>query len=256
MHGAGAAALAIAPETAPQIGLALATNHAVIAAAGMFPRSRWLGPNMSRLPPEVSPGILALTFDDGPDPEGTPAVLDLLERRGHRATFFCIGRRALQHRALVASIRSRGHGVENHSYTHPNTFSFHGPGGLHREIHRGQQALERACGERPRFFRAPVGIQNPFLAAAVADEALMLVSWTRRGFDTVSKDARRVAGRLIGPGLAGGDILLLHDRMPVTIDALTIVLDEMEARGLRSEALHLAVAGETRLDDTPVTASD
>jgi peptidoglycan/xylan/chitin deacetylase (PgdA/CDA1 family) len=211
----------------------------------MFPRCTWLGPNITRLPEAQARGVVALTFDDGPDPSVTPAVLDLLEQSGARATFFCVGHRAEAHPDIVAAIRDRGHGVENHTYSHPNGFAFRGPRGLRREIQRAQMAIERSGGGRPKLFRAPAGIQNPWLSLVLAGAGLSLVSWTRRGFDTVTRDGALVAARL-ARGLREGDILLLHDASsardtrgrPVVLDALPRVLDEMDRRGLRSEALH------------------
>jgi peptidoglycan/xylan/chitin deacetylase (PgdA/CDA1 family) len=220
----------------------------VIGSAGLFPRSGWLGPNVTRLPQEAARrGVLALTFDDGPDPVVTPRVLDLLDQASQRATFFCIGRKADAHADLIAAIRANGHGVENHTYSHPNGFAAGGPWRMAREIARAQDAIERSSGGRPTFFRPPAGIQNPFLNGVLIDAGLTLVSWTRRGFDTVSRDGQRVATRLIGSGLRGGEILLLHDRLAtarngregaVVLDALPRVLDEMQRRGLTSEPLH------------------
>ena len=74
---------------------AIAANHALLTAMGLWPRSTWLGPNLVRLPEAArARGEIALTFDDGPDPEVTPAVLDLLDERAVKASFFCIGDRA------------------------------------------------------------------------------------------------------------------------------------------------------------------
>ena len=211
----------------------------------MCPRCGWLGPNITRLPAARSHGeLVGLTFDDGPDPAVTPAVLDLLDAARAKATFFCIGRRAAAHPDLVAAIRARGHGVENHSYSHPNGFALRASRGLRREVLGAQAAIEQAGGGRPRFFRAPAGIQNPWLAGVLAAAGLSLVSWTRRGFDTVSRDGGRVASRLVR-GMRPGDILLLHDGSsahdasgrPVVLEALPRVLDAMSRRGLRSEAL-------------------
>jgi peptidoglycan/xylan/chitin deacetylase (PgdA/CDA1 family) len=243
-HAAAAAALLAFPAAWGGVLAALVGNHAVITAAGMFPRCGWLGPNVSRLT-RAPDGVLALTFDDGPDPDVTPAVLDLLAQADARATFFCVGRRAEAHPDIVAAIRAGGHGVENHTYSHPNGFAFRGPRGLRREIDRAQHAIARSGGGRPMFFRAPAGIQNPWLSIVLAGAGLSLVSWTRRGFDTVTRDGTRVAARL-QRGLRGGDILLLHDATsartahgrPVVLEALPRVLDRMISKGLRSEALH------------------
>jgi len=246
LHAAALATLAASPQSWSLVLAAILGNHIAIGAAGMFPRCGWLGPNITRLPDaRVHDELVGLTFDDGPDPEVTPAVLDLLEQARARATFFCIGQRAETYPDLVAAIRARGHGVENHSYSHPNGFALRASDGLRREILRGQDAIERAGGGRPTLFRAPAGIQNPWLAAVLATAGLSLVSWTRRGFDTVTGDGLRVASRLVR-GLRPGDILLLHDGSsardasgrPVVLEALPRVLDEMSRNGLRSEALH------------------
>ena len=249
LHSVALPSMLVSPHSWSFMLTALVGNYAVLSAAGMFPRCGWLGPNMTSLPAaRGQEGVVALTFDDGPDPEITPAVLELLEKAGARATFFCVGRRAEAHPDIIAGIRDRGHGVENHTYSHPNGFAFRGPRGLHSEIQRGQTAIERAGGGRPHFFRAPAGIQNPWLSVVLAGAGLCLVSWTRRGFDTMTRDGARVAARL-ERGLRGGDILLLHDASsardtrgrPVVLDALPRVLDEIGRRRLHSEALHTAL---------------
>ena len=246
LHGVALATLAASPQSWSLVLAAILGNHLAIGAAGMFPRCGWLGPNITRLPAARAHGeLVGLTFDDGPDPEVTPAILDLLERARARATFFCIGQRAEAYPDLVAAIRAHGHGVENHSYSHPNGFALRASDGLRREILGAQHAIERSGGGRPTFFRAPAGIQNPWLAPVLSTTGLSLVSWTRRGFDTVTRDGARVASRLVR-SLGPGDILLLHDGSsargaggrPVVLEALPRVLDEMSRKGLRSDALH------------------
>jgi peptidoglycan/xylan/chitin deacetylase (PgdA/CDA1 family) len=246
VHGVALASLIGSPQSWRLALSAIVGNHLVIGTAGMLPRCSWLGPNITRLPADKARGeLVGLTFDDGPDPVITPAVLELLASAGARATFFCIGQRAEMHPDLVTEIRARGHGVENHTQTHPNSFALRRAPGLAREVLQAQNAIEDAGGGRPNFFRAPAGIQNPWLAAVLDSAGLSLVSWTRRGFDTVTRDARRVAARLVR-GLRPADILLLHDGSsardsggrPVVLEALPRVLDEMCRNGLRSEALH------------------
>jgi peptidoglycan/xylan/chitin deacetylase (PgdA/CDA1 family) len=246
LHAVGLAVLLANPRWWRIVVAGLAANHLGIALAGLLPRCGWLGPNITRLPEaRARRELIALTFDDGPDPEVTPAVLDLLERADAKATFFCIGSRAEAHPDLVSSIRVRGHGIENHTYSHPNTFAFHGPRGMMSQIVRAQEAIERSGGGRPLLFRAPAGIQNPWLGTVVGRAGLSLVSWSRRGYDTVSRNSGRVAARL-GKGLRAGDILLLHDGSsardesgrPVVLQALERTIDAMSRQGLRSEALH------------------
>ena len=131
---------------------------------------------------------IALTIDDGPDPAVTPAVLDLLDLHGARATFFCIAERARAHPALCREIVRRGHSVQNHSDRHSHAFSLLGPGAIAREIAAAQATLADVTGVVPRFFRAPAGLRNPFLAPVLQRLDLQLVSWTRRGYDTVRRE--------------------------------------------------------------------
>jgi peptidoglycan/xylan/chitin deacetylase (PgdA/CDA1 family) len=245
VHAAALATALASPRNWQAAAAAVIANHVIIGTIGVLPRSTLLGPNIRRLPDGAPGDALSLTFDDGPDPALTPRILDMLDEAGARATFFCIGERVDAHPALVAEMRDRGHGVENHSYSHPNLFSLLGPRAMQREVARAQESIRQHSGKRPRFFRAPAGVQSPWLASVLSGEAMSLVSWTRRGYDAVSRDSRQVANRLL-TNLAAGDILLLHDGKAggvvahprVVFDALTTVLREMQQRGLRSEPLH------------------
>ncbi|MCB1054627.1 MAG: polysaccharide deacetylase family protein, partial [Acidobacteria bacterium] len=213
-------------------------GHAAMATAGMLPRCDWLGPNLRRLP-AAGPPAVALTFDDGPDPEVTPAVLDLLADHGARATFFVIGRRAAQHLDLAAEIVRRGHRLENHTQHHGKGFAWLGPRRLGREIDEAQAVIADVAGRAPRYLRAPAGIRSPFLEPVLARRGLMLASWTRRGFDTVDGDPERVRRRLLSD-LAAGDVLLLHDGnaatspggRPVVLEVLPALLEALRNRSL------------------------
>jgi len=225
VHAAALAGTALAPELWPWMLGAVVANQSAIVAGGLLPRARLLGPNLTRLPAAAAArGEVALTLDDGPDPEVTPRVLELLGRAGVRASFFCIGERARRHPGLVRAIAAAGHAVENHSLSHRHDFSILGPRGYLRELGAAQDALGALTGSAPRFFRAPAGLRNPFLGYALARLDLGLASWTRRGFDTVSANAPRVLARLTR-GLAAGDILLLHDGRPArAADGTPVVL--------------------------------
>ncbi|WP_455287918.1 polysaccharide deacetylase family protein [Cupriavidus necator] len=248
VHAAAAGAMLAYP---PSLGVALAgvaATHAAMCFAGLWPRSNWLGPNLLRLPPSAH-DCVGLTFDDGPNPELTPRVLDMLDQHGARATFFCIGARAAAHPALVREIIRRGHAVENHSMYHRLHFSVFGPGRMLRDIGAAQQVLSDITGQAPRFFRAPAGLRNPFLEPVLCRLGLQLAAWTRRGFDTRSDyDAASVARRLTR-NLAGRDILLLHDGDP-GIDAagnahcatvLPGLLAAIDQAGLRCVTLRAVV---------------
>lgn len=243
LHAGAAVAAAAAPASWPWAGGSVIASHLVLMAAGLWPRSTWLGPNWTRLP-DTAGAQIALTIDDGPDPEVTPRVLDVLDRYDARATFFCIGERALRHPRCVEAIVARGHAVENHSQRHRHTFSLQGPGALRREIAAAQDTLTQITGTRPRFFRAPAGLRNPFLEPVLCQLGLQLASWTRRGFDTRSTNADAVAQRLLRH-LAARDILLLHDGhaargtqgQPVVLAVLPKVLDAARQAQLRCTTL-------------------
>ena len=251
LHGLAAASVAIEGDMLPYALGAIVANHAFLTALGMWPRSVLLGPNITRLPAAaVARREVCLTFDDGPDPHLTPAVLDILDAHLARATFFCIAESAQRHPQLVREIVRRGHAVENHSRSHRATFAFHGLAGIRHEIATAQEAIQSIAGRPPRFFRPPAGIRNPLLDPVLHETGLRLATWTRRGYDTLDPDARRVAARLVG-ALAAGDILVLHDGhcargrsgRPVALEALEIVLAAIGAHGLSPVTLAQAVDG-------------
>jgi peptidoglycan/xylan/chitin deacetylase (PgdA/CDA1 family) len=195
----------------------------------------------------LSRGV-AITIDDGPDPEVTPQVLSQLADYRAHATFFCVGERVERYADLARDIVNRGHAIENHSQRHRHNFSLMGPSGMSAEISRGQDSILRVTGSSPRFFRAPAGLRNPFLDPVLTRLHLRLVSWTRRGFDTVNPNADAVYRRLTN-GLQGGDILLLHDGnaarsrsgKPVILEVLPQLLDAMALKQLRPVTLRSAI---------------
>ncbi|BBU32050.1 acetylxylan esterase (plasmid) [Burkholderia sp. THE68] len=249
VHAGALAALAVAPAAWPWAAGGVVASHLALTAAGLWPRSALLGHNWTALP-ESAGARIAITIDDGPDPDVTPRVLDLLDAYHARATFFCIGERAREHPRIVEAIVARGHAVENHSQRHRHHFSLMGPGALRREIDAAQATIGAIAGARPLFFRAPAGLRNPFLEPVLCGLGLHLASWTRRGFDTRSGDASLVARRLL-KGFAAGDILLVHDGhatrdargAPVVLAVLDTVLRAAADRGLGTVTLRDAVLG-------------
>jgi peptidoglycan/xylan/chitin deacetylase (PgdA/CDA1 family) len=244
-HGGALALTLLRPHWWPWTGSALIANHLVLTGLGLWPRSRALGPNWTALPAAAAArGEVAITFDDGPDPDVTPKVLSILAERCARATFFCIGERVARYPHIARDCVLQGHAVENHSYGHKHWFSLLGSGALYRELQRAQHGIERASGVAPVFFRAPAGLRNALLEPVLQRLELQLASWTRRGFDTVNGDAERVLQRLSRP-LAAGDILLLHDGhaartragAPVVLEVLPRLLEAIERLGLRTVTL-------------------
>jgi len=248
LHALVLISLIVAPDLWQWALAVLIGNHLVIAATGLWPRSNWLGPNWIQLPPAATRrNEIALTIDDGPDPEVTPQVLDILEHFRAKATFFCIGSKVAQYPDLCREIVRRGHAIENHSQQHRHYFSLLGIGGFTREIQAAQDTLFSITGVRPKFFRAPAGLRNPFLQPVLSRLGLRLVSWTVRAFDTQVKDAEKVKNKLLS-GLSPGAILLLHDgnaaRTDKSISVILVVLpsllDAAEKAGLHFVTLQEA----------------
>lgn len=245
VHGSALVASVVSPASWPWALGAVVANHAVLTAAGLLPRSQMLGPNLVRLPaPAQARREIALTIDDGPDPDVTPRVLDMLDVAGVQASFFCIGRRAKLAPALCRDIVARGHRVENHGYSHSNAFSLFGPRRMRADIEAAQAVLSDITGQAPRFFRPTAGLRNPFLEPVLAGLDLQLAAWTRRPFDTVRGDPDAMLRRLTD-GLAPGDILLMHDghaaltsdAQPVILATLPALLTTIGERGLRPVTL-------------------
>lgn len=248
LHGAAAVGAAVVPGAWPWALGALVANHAALTVSGLLPRSTWLGPNWVSLPAaSAARREVALTIDDGPDPEVTPRVLDVLDEAGVRATFFCIGWRARQAPDLCREIVARGHAVENHGDSHSHAFSLFGPGRMRADIAAAQATLADLTGRAPRFFRATAGLRNPWLEPVLAELDLQLAAWTRRPFDTVNADPERVLQRLTR-NLGPGDILLMHDGHaahtpsgePVILSTLPRLLQRLKQERLQPVTLQEA----------------
>ncbi len=261
LHGLALLAMLAWPSQWPVwLGWVVA-NHVILATAGLWPRSRLLGSNLTRLPPEAAArGEVALTFDDGPDPLVTPQVLAQLDAAGARATFFCVGDQLRRHPDLARDIVRRGHHIENHTDTHPNLFAAMGWRRMAQQVAGGQAAVEAVTGRAPRFFRAVAGLRNPWLDPILARQGLRLAAWTRRGYDTRTGDAEAVYQRLTR-GLAAGDVLLMHDGhaartpsgQPVVLAVLPRVLAALQAQGLRCVPLADAVPETTTMERRGIT---
>lgn len=187
---------------------ALWLSHAAFIVPVFLPAATLYAPALARLPDDRR--AVWLTIDDGPS-DDTLAVLDALDRHGARATFFLVGQRARARPELVAEIRRRGHGIGNHSHSHPSgRFWALGPRTMAAEVGQAQQALAELAGSPPRWFRSVVGHTNPFVAAPLRAHGLARVAWSARGYDAVDGDPVRVLQR-IARGLRPGAIVLLHE---------------------------------------------
>jgi peptidoglycan/xylan/chitin deacetylase (PgdA/CDA1 family) len=187
--------------------------------------------------PRSARGIV-LTFDDGPDPSSTPAVLDALQSAGVTATFFMIAKKAEEHAELVREIKHRGHQIGLHSYGHDRLFALRSAAHVKRDLEKGIEVLRKVTGDRPDLFRPPIGHTNPSIARVVEELDLTVVGWSVSARDGVaSATANGVLAR-VRRGLRDGAIVLLHDaaerggRVPAGVLALPSILDAVHAAQL------------------------
>lgn len=231
IHAAAGIGLLVAPAAWPWVLGAVVMNQIMLTVAGLLPRTTLLGPNLNRLPSAaIARREIVLTIDDGPDPEVTPLVLDLLDATGAKASFFCIGYKADQYPALCREIAARGHSVENHGDSHSWLFALFGYGRMKADIGAAQEKIAQITGRPPQFFRPTAGLRNPVLDRLLSHLGLKLASWTRRPFDTYESNAQRIYERLVD-NLAPGDILLMHDghsaRTPSGEPVILVVLPRL-----------------------------
>jgi peptidoglycan/xylan/chitin deacetylase (PgdA/CDA1 family) len=216
------------------IGLDLATKFLIVLPA-VRPNCCWFGLVVTRF--RTRKKAVWLTIDDGPHPEDTPQLLRLLKKHNAQATFFVIGRQVQKYPELARAILRDGHSLANHTQTHPVLFfwSFLETW-FTREIDQCSQALHKATGEQPRWFRAPAGMANLFLHFLLCDRNMKLIGWSARGFDGIFHDPEAMANR-IHQSVQPGAIILLHegrrDRQgrPINVILAETVLTRLAAEG-------------------------
>jgi peptidoglycan/xylan/chitin deacetylase (PgdA/CDA1 family) len=223
--------------SAETLGIPAAVLLGLCTDATVRPGSRVGYPVVSHGP--RSGNRVALSFDDGPDPEVTPRVLDALAKYGTRATFFAIGKALQTHRKLAQDIVAAGHELGNHSFEHSRLQPFLLVDGQIREIERGARAiraLTRSAGEP--LYRPPLGIKSPPLARAAFRKRLTMVAWSLHSLDSRMSDPERIARRVLAR-IRPGDIVLMHDghdlpgrHRPAAARALPKILRGLRERGL------------------------
>ena len=179
---------------------------------------------------------ISLTFDDGPHPEFTPKILDLLKSANEKASFFLIGKNAEKHPELVKQIIADGHVIGSHSYAHTNNYGFLSRNKVTKDIMKSQKILFDITKKRVQFFRPPFGVTNPNIARAVKNLSLKTFGWSVRSYDTVAKNSETVFKKVIA-NLKRGDIVLLHDTSELSVEILEKVLKYLKAQNMKSVTL-------------------
>ena len=194
-----------------------------------------------------APGCAVLTFDDGPDPEVTPALLDALDAEGVRATFFLVGEQMMRAPSLAGEVRRRGHEVALHGYEHVEHDQWW-PGQTRDDLARGLGTLQASTGVSPRWYRPPYGLLSEASFKACSDLGFEPVYWSAWGCDWETISAERIT-ELVARDLSVGDIVLLHDSARYapredagpTIEAIPLIAERARAQGIELVTLSHAV---------------
>lgn len=181
--------------------------------------------------------IIALTFDDGPDPEDTPQILDLLHQYGAKATFFVIGEKAERYPDLIKREVAEGHELANHTYTHMYFTRGVKESNMRDQLMRAEEAIHRVSGQKPHLFRPPGGYYNDPLIQIAKQEGYTVVmwSWHINTMDWNTPGVNHITNKVLNNS-RNGDIVLFHDYVEgktQTIEALKRILPVLKSRGYR-----------------------
>jgi peptidoglycan/xylan/chitin deacetylase (PgdA/CDA1 family) len=174
--------------------------------------------------------IVSITFDDGPDRELTPKLLDQLKDLGIPATFFCIGRKIKGNEGLLKRMNAEGHLIGTHSYSHSNWFDLFAPARMQKELENSALEVFEATGKKPLLFRPPYGVINPMLKWALHGSGFHVIGFSNRAWDTSSRKQEIILARIM-KNLKPGDIILLHDTVPESIEVIKNMVEQTKQAG-------------------------
>lgn len=181
--------------------------------------------------------VVALTYDDGPEPAVTSSLLDVLKKYDAKACFFCIGQKAEWYPDIVRQIVDEGHQIGNHSYSHEGNFPLYGKSKMTEDLLKAQQILEGISGQKVRLFRPPFGVTNPIVGSVLKELRWTTVGWSIRSFDTQAQTTDKVLRR-IKRKLKPGVIILMHDRMPFCAELTEKLLIYLKENGYKVVSLN------------------
>ena len=174
--------------------------------------------------------VIAISFDDGPAPDYTPQVLQVLQEHQVPAAFFCIGKRVLEHPGLFKQVHEQGHIIGNHSYSHATWFDLYSSTKMYADLQQMDAAMQEVLGLKPLLFRPPYGVTNPNLAKAIRKGGYIPVGWNVRSLDTVIKDNDKLLQRVV-KGVRPGAVILFHDTSKATLDMLPAFIAHVRGAG-------------------------
>jgi peptidoglycan-N-acetylglucosamine deacetylase len=166
---------------------------------------------------------IALTFDDGPDAQVTPLILDILKKYNVKATFFIIGSRGENNPGIIQRINKEGHLLGGHSYSHGIFFDLYPEATIKKEMHKTETLLYSLTGKKTKIFRPPYGVTNPPLARSVKAMGYISIGWSVKSNDTVLKDPIAIVERL-KQKISAGDIVLFHDNKTWNVESIEMFL--------------------------------
>ncbi|MBT5222901.1 MAG: polysaccharide deacetylase family protein [Gammaproteobacteria bacterium] len=176
-------------------------------------------------------GCVVLGFDDGPSPETTVKILDILAEHRAKAVFFLIGKNAIQYPNIVREIINRGHLVGGHTLNHSANFGTLNLTRAEEEIMGGINVVEGIISQKITLFRPPFGVSNPVIAAIIKKNDLEVVGWNIRSYDTINKDTKKMLKRITNK-IKDGSSILLHDRVQNTVEILPDILKDIQNKKL------------------------
>ena len=181
---------------------------------------------------KLNASAVCLTFDDGPDPEITPKILQVLESANIKAAFFVIGKKAELYPDLINEIQKRGHVVGNHSYSHDNMLPFFSFEKFKADIEKCSIIIEKLTGNSPALFRPPFGITNPKYSKMLRQLKMTSIGWSVRSLDTMANDKNTLVNK-VTKAIKPGSILLFHDTKAVTLSALPEIIEYCNKNGIK-----------------------
>ena len=176
---------------------------------------------------------ISITFDDGPNLDYTPKVLNLLKKYNAKATFFCIGKNIKSNPSLIKKIIDDGHTIGNHTYTHSNLIGFFNKKRILKEIDETNKEIFKITNKNMMFFRPPFGVTNPMISKAIKETGHKVIGWNIRTYDTIIKNPN-IIFHIISRKIRPGSIILLHDKSNTTIQLLEMILIFLKKNNYKS----------------------